>query len=384
MKKVLFLFLIIIIVQANVFGQKTQFLYKQVPRELKAKIANIRLNADVQRLATNAYDLTNALPSNYKKDGTIDYTAYIQKAISKYSNVIFPDFPILINENGLALRSNSNVLFRENSKIILKPNGLERYYILKIEDVSNVNIYYPHLIGDRTKHLGQRGEWGMGIGIMNSKNIKIVNPVVKNCWGDGIIIGGGKGPSHDIVIESPFLENNRRNGISITNGKTIRISNALVANSNGTLPMSGIDIEPDDNHNIVDDIEIINPITFNNAENGLLIALMRLPGAAEKSVNIKIVSHVDYHSQRGIFLGGYKEKYTNAKRIKGQISIINPRYHYNNHTFKTGRNNEYGPSVIIEGIKVFRDRNGDKFAIQSKEMEDINNLLKNISTFKVN
>src|SRR5690554_2330265 len=46
------------------------------------------------------------LPSNYVEDGTRDYTSYVQQAINENQNVRFPDFPILINDTGIFLRSN--------------------------------------------------------------------------------------------------------------------------------------------------------------------------------------------------------------------------------------------------------------------------------------
>src|SRR5690606_7605443 len=120
--------------------------------------------------------LTKYLPTNYVKDGTVDYTKYIQKGIDENQKVVLPDFPILINKNGLFLRSNQTIDFQKNSLLRMQPNGEERYGLLNLENVRNVIINNPALEGDKYKHLGKKGEWGMGINVLSSVNIKIQNP----------------------------------------------------------------------------------------------------------------------------------------------------------------------------------------------------------------
>src|SRR5690606_19325967 len=40
--------------------------------------------------------IENFLPKNYVKDGTVDYTNYLQKVLNENKNVVFPNFPIRI------------------------------------------------------------------------------------------------------------------------------------------------------------------------------------------------------------------------------------------------------------------------------------------------
>src|ERR1700758_4716525 len=80
------------------------FTYQQVP----LKYSNISLpsnkeRASVEQAFNGSYKITSSLPANYVKNGSVDYTSFIQGALDKYSKVIFPDFPVLINESGLTI-----------------------------------------------------------------------------------------------------------------------------------------------------------------------------------------------------------------------------------------------------------------------------------------
>src|SRR5690606_11453916 len=84
------------------------------------------------------YDITNALPKGYKKDGSVDYTKYLQEALNKYNNILMPDFTV--STSGLLAISNSHIKFQSNSKLKLIPTDRERYQVLAIHGVENVTV----------------------------------------------------------------------------------------------------------------------------------------------------------------------------------------------------------------------------------------------------
>ncbi|QGA27956.1 hypothetical protein GFH32_17190 [Sphingobacteruim zhuxiongii] len=275
--------------------------------------------------------MTKYLPGGFVNDGSKDYTEYIQKALDENLNVIFPDFPLLINDKGLSFKSGSVVKFQRGSKLVLKPSRKSTYYMVKIHDKRNVILINPVLEGDRKRHLGKGGEWGMGIDIRGSEGIKILNPIVRNCWGDGIYIGQMSGkPSKGVEIVNAFLDYNRRNGLSITSGSQISIKSPVISNTNGTLPMCGIDIEPNNNQDLIDDILIENAYTFNNTNSGLIIGLGKLIGPLNKQVNINIRNHIDEGSDIGFYFGGIlpidRKK---GKSLQGTINVENPSWNNN-------------------------------------------------------
>ncbi|WP_417431771.1 hypothetical protein [Halpernia sp.] len=240
--------------------------------------------------------------------------------------IIFPSGNFFINKKGLTIPNNRTIYFEENAILDFEKNDFIRYEILRIHSVENVNIYYANIIGDRNIHTGTKGEWGFGISIQDSDNIYLYKPIVKNCWGDGIFIGSeGKIVSKNIKIEGGLVDNNRRNGISVTSAISLSLSNIVAANSNGTAPESGIDFEPSHNWEFMENINVNNLTTFNNQEEGLLIVLVRLKAPKVKKVSININQHQDLYSKYGMAFM-LEEKTIEGKLPIGTINIQNVSY----------------------------------------------------------
>lgn len=320
----------------NIFQGNCQthaiFQYKEVPNEYKvsqAAIASCAQKADSAK--AGAYDLTVSLPAGYVTDGTVDYTTYLQQGLNTHTNVVFPDFPVLISPKGLQLKSNSSLVFLKKSKLIVAPNSQSNYQALRLANVQNVAIYNPVIEGDREKHTSTQGEWGMGIWIAGSTNIKIYHARITNCWGDGIYVGKGAVPSKNIGIYYAELDNNRRNGLSIVSVDGLLVQSPIISNTNGTMPMSAIDIEPNNNADEANNIDIENAITYNNVKHGIFISLDRLAGNQAKTLGIHINKHVDDGS--GIGFGYHNLTSPEGKKLfTGQVDISNASWKNN----KTG------------------------------------------------
>jgi hypothetical protein len=325
---------------------------------------------------SNYHDLTKYLPSGFVKDASIDYTKFIQKGIDEHENVLMPDFPVLINEDGIKVKSNSKINFQANSRLIMKPNSLPNYSVLKVFYVSNVIIKSPTIIGERNQHKDTKGEWGFGIHIMGSKNIEILSMSASNCWGDGLYIGGDEtNPCDEIKIINAKIDSCRRNGISITDGKNIQILNPRISNTIGTSPMAGIDIEPNNNSATIDNIIINNPVTFNNHGFGILIALGQLPAKESKIVRIEINKHFDNSSNIAFCIGEYRGEYKDKTPLDGYIKVNNPKWFNNKQTLITGRK-IHGPQTQFNNIDIYRNGVKSKKDLQylKEEMTEIKNL----------
>lgn len=303
--------------------------YKQIPSNLLPKE---QIVADKK----NGYDLTNELPRNFVTNGTSDYTSFLQRGIESHAKVIFPNFPILINDTGINLISNSTVIFQPNSVLILKPSSNENYQILRVYNAQNIKIYSPQIKGDKYAHQGKTGQWGMGISIRSSENIVVYNAKVEQCWGDGIYIGAlnskASDYSNNITIDGCVINDNRRNGISITSAIGVIVKNSLISNTNGTAPKGGLDIEPSNANESIKDIQILNLATYNNGGGGIIISLKRLV-KKNASTGITIDGHKDYKSLVGLRIGGYSSNpiTTKAKKsaLDGFIIIKNSDWHDN-------------------------------------------------------
>ncbi|MDB5144681.1 MAG: right-handed parallel beta-helix repeat-containing protein [Mucilaginibacter sp.] len=275
--------------------------------------------------------IESILPAGYVKDGSVDYTVELQLAISKFSSLVFPAFPLMVNSNGLLLRSNTRLEFLRGSKIILKPSMNDHYAIFQLRNLSNVQLVNPVIVGDRDKHIGTTGEWGMGIAIYSSADIIITGAKISNCWGDGIYIARSKGllSSHNISISNSSFNNNRRDGISIISVNGLTLDSIYAANCNGTLPMSGINFEPSGFDDDLLNITATNIKTENNDGNGMQISCRNLYGRSSKAIDIKIKNHTDVGSKVGLKASAKPTRRVSDEVIKGVVLVENPVWRKN-------------------------------------------------------
>ncbi|WP_159732390.1 hypothetical protein [Sphingobacterium sp. 18053] len=119
------------------------------------------------------------------------------------------------------------------------------------------------------------GEWGHGIYIFSSSNVSISGLTLSEFWGDGSTVGGEEDqgndkPSEVVKYKNVQFVDNRRQGISLVNCRTIEVDHCVFSQTYGTLPMAGIDIEPnpDKDNKIkvgkVVDVKITNSIFTDN------------------------------------------------------------------------------------------------------------------------
>lgn len=350
--KNLLLFLLVIIYHIAI-AQTEHFNYRDVSHLVSSpEYSDELLNEFEEYTAIVEY-----LPTNYVENGTKDYTIYVQQAIDENQDVRFPDFPILINDTGIFLRSNSNLYFQPNSSLIMAPTDNVRYTILTLNDLNNVNIYNPTLIGEREEHLGTGGEWGTGLRINGSSNINVYDVDIKDMWGDGIYIGNYRIiESNQILIENGHIDNVRRNGISIISGKNLTINNVIISNTNGTNPASGVVIEPNNQQEILDNIFLHNIITINNDKEGIVFNASKfLNPNMSKLVSINIINHFDDGSRIALrfFKKGFKD---NDLPLSGYIAIKNSSYINNRlHPITIPDENFKLPTLYFDKVEVDRE-----------------------------
>jgi hypothetical protein len=239
-----------------------------------------------------------------KGDGRFDSTAALQAALNIAGKVVIPDGDYFVSpskqdwyHDALVLSSNTELVFGPKARLFLASNSYQNAGILQLNQISNVKIHGGILIGDRDTHSGSSGEFGFGVNIHGGKNINIENLTSNNNWGDGLYIGstGLHGSTPDTIEIINFkADNNRRQGISLTSGKNIRIVNAIITNTNGTMPQSGIDLEPNFHTDKLSNIKISNLKTSNNAGFGIIVSPGQL---TSESVPVDII--IENHHSTG-------------------------------------------------------------------------------------
>ncbi|CAM2786204.1 hypothetical protein HMPREF2660_03035 [Weeksella sp. HMSC059D05] len=303
-------------------------------------------------------DLETYLPKNYSKKGDIDYTIHLQKGINENKIIKMPDFPVSINSKGLKIPSNRKIIFQENSRLILIPSNTRSYDILGLNMVENIEIINPRIIGERKENFGKNkrtGEWGMGISIRSSKNIKILGGVLENFWGDGIYLGKNNEykeiTNSNILIEGTHIKKARRNGISVTTANNLIIKDVRIEKVSGKSPQAALDIEPNGRADVIKKISIINLETINSGT-GILISLRKLIDRKPQEVSVNIENHTDRNSVQAFRFAGFNNAYelNGLKRLTGTILVNNSLWVNNKGTFTYEKGLGLMPTIIFKGI----------------------------------
>ena len=263
-----------------------------------------------------------------KGNGVTDDTHAIQTVIYRAAGkkkVIIPVGNYMIDgTKSIMIPSNSYIEWEKGATFKCIPNSKTAYRIINVlgkvnEQVSNILLLNPTIIGDRNLHKGTKGEHGHGMVIGIAKNIKIENPTISDCWGDGLAIYGAE----NVEINNLFSDNNRRQGLTITSGKNIIIRNPICSNMNGTAPESGIDIEPNYKTDHLERIRVINPITKNNKGAGITLGCKQFLNAT-KEVTIIVENHIDSFSAQGYQVASLGTG--TYGKITGYFKNINGKY----------------------------------------------------------
>lgn len=163
----------------------------------------------------------------------------------------------------LTVESNTKVVL--NGELLLTPNDFANYSILYVTG-NNISISGNGIIvGDKYTHKGTNGEWGMGVYISGCNNISIKGLTIKNCWGDCIYINRN---SSDVLIEDCFLDDGRRQGVSVISARNVFIRNCKISNVGGTPPEYAIDVEPNEGDTVRH--VTIEKVDVNNCRGGFL------------------------------------------------------------------------------------------------------------------
>ncbi len=214
-------------------------------------------------------------------NGTTDDTAGIQAAIDSLPDsggtITVPAGTYRVDAViGLRLRSYMHLKLAADAKLVAKGNSAERYNIVYVNKVRDVEISGGQIVGERNSHSGTTGEWGHGIFVRGSSNVTIRDLHVSNCWGDGLVVAAAdmwQAPavgSKNIFIANIVSTNNRRQAISIGYVNDVKIYDSEFSNSNGATPQCGVDIEPE-NGNISYKVLFENCVIRGNARYGMLL-----------------------------------------------------------------------------------------------------------------
>src|SRR3954470_24100583 len=203
---------------------------------LRAGLAGIGL-PPLLRLADQTYPVGHVRRYGAKGDGRTNDTAAFARATSAIAKVgsgqvVADAGTYLIDANigaggGIRLPSNCTLQLTKDATLQAIPNALTHYAVVYLEGVTNAHVVGGKIQGERDRHRGTAGEWGMGIWMNGARNCSARNTTISKCWGDGVYVGGvepvaGR-ESTDILIDHVWCDENRRQGCSIVAAKGVRV-----------------------------------------------------------------------------------------------------------------------------------------------------------------
>jgi len=209
---------------------------------------------------------------------TTDATAALQAAINTGQNVFVPKesadwsvTPITLSNN------NQEILFESGVAVTAKAGA----FTGTGDCLFNVTGSGVSMVGpgatlkmqqaDYTGSSYTASESRHAINLMGVTNCTIDGLNILNTGGDGVIVGAGAGTwySQGVTIENVTINNAYRNGISVISVKNLLVDNCTIVNTAGTLPKDGIDFEPDNSNEVLQNCIVRNSIINANSRSGI-------------------------------------------------------------------------------------------------------------------
>lgn len=232
-----------------------------------------------------------------KGDGITDDRDAINKTLNAFNNVIldgastysiigYKDDIYSFLHIGINVPSNIIVDGRGATIKCSTKYPTRSYSLMSIVEKEKVVIKNINFIGDAGTHAIEHNEWGIGIHVLSSDNVKIEGCTFKECISDGVYIGEhpslNKHNSSNVTVSDCVIDDYGRNGISISSVVGANINNCKLGTAIGNWavigPWSCIDIEADYHNACLTNISI-KDCTFSNKRN---------------KANFNVVYNIDY------------------------------------------------------------------------------------------
>ena len=118
-----------------------------------------------------------------------------------------------------------------------------------------------------------KAEWRMGLSLRGCTNVTVEGLRIESSGGDGIYIDGGSKSrlSKGVVIRDVTCFANHRQGLSVISVEDLLIERSVFANTWGTAPGAGLDLEPDSPDQSLVNIVVRDCVFENNEGHEVLV-----------------------------------------------------------------------------------------------------------------
>ena len=262
--------------------------------------------------------------------GAVDDTAAIQSILNTRRFVRFAAGVCVVGP--LFVRSDTVVEFAPATVLKARPGYAQGESLLSVVDAANVTIRGNGgaIVMNGAEYTS--GEQRHAMIIQGSSGVTIERLTAYGSGGDGFYIGAGykHAFSENIELRQCLADHNRRNGLSIVSGKNVTIDGGEFRETGGTLPESGIDVEPNGPSDRAEHIRILGVRTRNNRGGGLTIAPAGLGAAPGGAISLEIDGLTSENDGGNAVGGGIRlalpgPPFGLAHEIGGEIRLVNAR-----------------------------------------------------------
>ena len=261
--------------------------------ETAQQLANARNEQAVIEVTSGRRTVANAAWWGFNSE---DSTQALQAALNSGARTLIIPYmsqPWIVRP--LQLRSSQEIVFEPGVVILAKKGEFQGSGDSLFSAVGQSNLvlrgYGATLRMRKPDYQSEpykKAEWRMGIALRGCLNVLIEGLRVESTGGDGFYVdgGGAMGWSQDITLRNCTAYDNHRQGVSVISAANLLIENCVFANTWGTAPEAGIDLEPDTENNRLVNCVIRNSVFENNNGNEILIYLKQL-SRKSKPVSIR-------------------------------------------------------------------------------------------------
>ena len=215
-----------------------------------------------------------------------DSTRYIQAALdSKARKIVLDKRESSWITRPLVGRSNLTLVIPEGVELCAKRGEYRNTHDMMLMFTAATNLTFTGggtmkmWFEDYTNStLYAWSEWRHALAFHSCSDVLVENLRIVDSGGDGIYLGrkGKIYTNTDVTIRNVFLSRNNRQGISVISADRLLIENCVMENTCGTLPMAGIDFEPNSPQEMLRNIVVRNCTVRGNRGSGFDFSVANL------------------------------------------------------------------------------------------------------------
>lgn len=192
------------------------------------------------------------------------------------------------------LESDQEIEFEKGVILLAKKGAFKgkEDCLLKAVNKENILLYGQNVLlkmwrdDYKTKEY-KPSQWRHCLSLLGCRDISVNGLSFGESGGDGIYIGRGIGEKsrhycENISIRNVTCDRNYRQGIGVISAKNLLIEKCFLSNTEGTNPQAGIDFEPNNPDELLNDCVLRETVITSNKRFGLLFALGNLDSHSTK------------------------------------------------------------------------------------------------------